>query len=131
MIKENISRIKQRILKVCAKINQDPGKITIIAVSKGRVLEQIKEAIDAGINDIGENRAQEAILKYNELITSKPANQRTIRWHMVGHLQTNKVKDAVRIFELIQSVDSVRLAEEIDKQADKINKIQDILIEIK
>ena len=131
MIKENISRIKQRILKVCSKINQDPGKITIIAVSKGRVLEQIKEAIDAGINDIGENRVQEAILKYNEPITSEPAKQRTIRWHMVGHLQTNKVKDAVRIFDLIQSVDSVRLAEEIDKQADKINKIQDILIEIK
>ena len=131
MIKENVSRTRQRILKVCSKINQDPGKITIIAVSKGRVLEQIKEVIDAGINNIGENRVQEAILKYNELITSEPANQRTIRWHMVGHLQTNKVKDAVRIFDLIQSVDSVRLAEEIDKQADKINKIQDILIEIK
>lgn len=131
MIKENLSRIRQRILKACSKINQDPGKITIIAVSKGRVLEQIKEVIDAGINDIGENRVQESILKYNELITSEPANQRTIRWHMLGHLQTNKVKDAVRIFDLVQSVDSVRLAEEIDKEADKINKIQDILIEIK
>jgi len=130
MIKENISRIRQRIIKVCSKINQDPGKITIIAVSKSRVLEQIKEAIDAGINNIGENRAQEALIKYNALY-AKRYTLNAIKWHMVGHLQTNKVKDAVRIFDLIQSVDSVRLAEEIDKQADKINKIQDILIEIK
>jgi len=130
MIKENVSRIRQRILKVCSKINQDPGKITIIAVSKGRVLEQIKEVIDAGINDIGENRVQEALSKYNALY-AKRYTLNAIKWHMVGHLQTNKVKDAVRIFDLIQSVDSVRLAEEIDKQADKINKIQDILIEIK
>jgi pyridoxal phosphate enzyme (YggS family) len=130
MIKENVSRIRQRILKVCSKINQDPGKITIIAISKGRALEQIKEAVDAGINDIGENRVQEAILRYNNL-TPNTQHPTPIKCHMVGHLQTNKVKDAVRIFDLIQSVDSVRLAEEIDKQADKINKIQDILIEIK
>lgn len=127
MIKENVSRIRQRILKVCSKINQDPGKITIIAVSKGRSAEQIKEAVDAGITDIGENRVQEAIAKFNALRTMNYK----LRTHMVGHLQTNKVKDAVRIFDLIQSVDSVRLAEEIDNQADKINKIQDILIEIK
>ena len=131
MIKENVSRIRQRILKVCSKINQDPGKITIIAVSKGRALEQIKQAVEAGITDIGENRVQEAIIKYNELITSELENSRTIKWHMVGHLQTNKVKDAVKIFDLIQSIDSMRLAEEIDKEAAKINKIQDILIEIK
>ena len=131
MIKENVSRIRQRILKVCSKINQDPGKITIIAVSKGRTIEQMKEVIETGITDINENRVQETVIKYKGLITSELENSRAIKWHMVGHLQTNKVKDAVRIFDLIQSVDSVRLAEEIDKQADKINKIQDILIEIK
>jgi len=130
MIKENVSRIRQQILKVCSKINQDPGKITIIAVSKGRSAEEIKEAIAAGITDIGENRVQEAILKYNNL-TPTPQHLTPIKWHMVGHLQTNKVKEAIGIFDLIQSVDSVRLAEEIDKQAHKINKIQDILIEIK
>jgi len=130
MIKENVSRIRQRILKVCSKINQDPGKITIIAVSKGRSLEQVKEAIDAGISDIGENKVQEAVSKYNELY-AKRYTLNAIEWHMVGHLQTNKVKDAVKIFDLIQSIDSMRLAEEIDKEAAKINKIQDILIEIK
>ena len=131
MIRENVSRIRQRILKVCSKINQDPGKITIIAISKGRTIEQMKEVVEAGITDIGENRVQEAVIKYKGLITSELENSRAIKWHMVGHLQTNKVKDAVRIFDLIQSVDSVRLAEEIDKQADKINKTQDILVEIK
>jgi len=130
MIKENLFLTKQRILKVCSKINQDAGKITIIAVSKGRTLEQIKEAIDAGINDIGENRVQEARSKYSHLQTLASSLQ-PIKWHMVGHLQTNKVKDAVRIFDLIHSVDSLRLAEEIEKQAGKINKIQDILIEIR
>ncbi len=142
MIKENIVTIRQRIIKVCSKINQDPSKITIVAVSKGSIIEQIKEAIEAGITDIGENRVQETLLKYNQLFGSRFSvlgSRRTpntehrtpIKWHMVGHLQTNKVKDAVRIFDLIQSVDSMRLAEEIDKQANKINKIQDILIEIK
>jgi len=142
MIKENVSRIRQRILKVCSKINQDAGKITIIAVSKGRALEQIREAVEAGISDIGENRVQEALLKYNQLVgfrfsvfgsrrTPNTEHRTPIKWHMVGHLQTNKVKDAVKIFDLIQSIDSMRLAEEIDKEAAKINKIQDILIEIK
>lgn len=91
----------------------------------------MKEVVEAGITDIGENRVQEAVIKYKGLITSKLENSRAIKWHMVGHLQTNKVKGAVKIFDLIQSVDSVRLAEEIDKQADKINKIQDIFVEIK
>ncbi len=130
MIKENVSRIRQQILKVCSKINQDPGKIAIIAVSKGRGAEEIKEAIAAGITDIGENKVQEALVKHKELSTID-YRLSTVKWHMVGHLQTNKVKDAVKIFDLIQSVHSVSLAEEIDKQAHKINKIQDILIEIK
>jgi len=130
MVNENVFRIRQRVIEISSKIKQDPEKIAVIAVSKGRSIEQIKEAINAGITDIGENRIQEALVKYNELMACD-LGLKTIRWHMVGHLQTNKVKDAVKIFDLIQSVDSLRLAEEIDKQAHKINKIQDILMEIK
>lgn len=130
MIKDNILKVRQRISLACFKINQDPRKITVIAVSKSRTPEQIKEAVAAGITDIGENKVQEAIIKYHELsgIGLKTA---TIKWHMVGHLQSNKVKDAVKIFDLIQSVDSLRLTEEINKQAAKINKIQDIFLEVK
>ncbi|MBI4972391.1 MAG: YggS family pyridoxal phosphate-dependent enzyme [Candidatus Omnitrophica bacterium] len=129
MIKENIAKIRERIGLVCSRVNRDYKEITIIAVSKGRSAQEIEEAIEVGITDIGENRIQEAILKYND-ITSQRANAQRIKWHMVGHLQTNKVKEAVKIFDLIQSVDSLRLAQEIDKQAAKINKIQDILIEV-
>jgi pyridoxal phosphate enzyme (YggS family) len=117
MVKDNIAKIKGRI----------PGHITIVAVSKNRAPEEIKEAVEAGITDIGENKVQEALLKFPELRTMGYS----IRTHMVGHLQTNKAKEAVKIFDLIQSVDSLRLAQEIDKQAAKINKIQDILIEVK
>lgn len=128
MVKENILKIKERISYICSKINQDPDSITIVSVAKARTSEQIKEAIDAGITDIAENKVQEAILKYNALRTTHYAQR--IKWHMVGHLQTNKVKEAVKNFALIQSVDSVHLAQEIDKQAAKITKIQDILIQV-
>jgi pyridoxal phosphate enzyme (YggS family) len=137
MIRENILKIKARIASICARLNRDPDLITIVVVSKERTLEQIKEVITAGITDIGENRVQEALSKYYEITkqrnnetTSQRNNETTIKWHMVGHLQTNKVKEAVKIFDLIQSVDSLRLAAEIDRQAAKINKIQDILVEV-
>ncbi len=122
MIKENIARIKESI--------HDASGVTIVAVTKGRTAGQVREAVAAGIFDIGENRVQEALAKYKELSTTdyRPS---TIKWHMVGHLQTNKVKEAVRTFDLIHSVDSLRLAEEIDKQAARLKKIQDILIEVK
>jgi len=105
----------------------------LVAVTKGRSIEEIGGVIAAGVSEIGENRVQEAIEKYN-VLTGKPANRQTgelIKWHMVGHLQTNKVKEAVAIFDLIHSVDSLKLAAEINRQAEKINKIQDILVEVK
>jgi len=129
MFQDAILNIRKRIIGTCSKINQDPDSITIVAVTKGRTAGQIKEAITAGITDIGENRVQEALIKYNAMRTT-PCAQRT-KWHMVGHLQTNKVKEAVKLFDLIHSVDSIRLAKEIDKESAKINKIQEVLIEIK
>jgi pyridoxal phosphate enzyme (YggS family) len=129
MIRENILKVKKLISSACSKTNQEPNSITVVVVSKGRPIEQIKEVIEAGVMDIGENRVQEALSKYNKLITHNSKLQ-TIKWHMVGHLQTNKAKEAVRIFDLIHSVDSLRLASEIDKQAAKINKAQDILVEV-
>jgi hypothetical protein len=142
MIKDNIFKIKERIAQACSKVKRNPQEITIVAVAKGRTPDEIKEILESGITDIGENRVQEASSKYRELAnrrTCELANQRayeltnlrTIRWHMVGHLQTNKVKDALKLFGLIHSVDSLHLAREIDKQASRINKVQDILIEVK
>jgi pyridoxal phosphate enzyme (YggS family) len=130
MVKDNIIEIRKRISLACSKVDRDPGAITIVAVSKGRTPEQIKQAVQAGLTDIGENKVREALLKHR-LLSTVNSELSTIKWHMVGHLQSNKVKEAVEIFDLIQSVDSLRLAEEIDKQAARIRKIQDILIEVK
>lgn len=129
-VSDNISKIKEKIACVCLKSKRDKDSITIVAVSKGRATDRIRESAQAGIVDIGENRVQEAMLKYNSSQLINHGSQ-LIRWHMIGHLQTNKAKDAVKIFDLIQSVDSLRLAMEIDKQAFRIGKIQDVLIEVK
>ncbi len=126
MVSENIGKLKERICSVCSRVNRDPSSITIVAVSKGRPLEQVREAIDAGINDIGENRVQEAVEKFSRL----PATGYRLRTHLVGHLQTNKVKDSLKLFNLIHSVDSSRLAQEIDRQAAGTNKVQEVLIEV-
>lgn len=130
MIKNNLQKVKERISAVCSNAGRDHDSITIVCVSKGRSLEQIKEAIEAGITDIGENRTQEAAVKYKEL--SAIGNRLpVIKWHMLGHLQTNKARETVKIFDLIQSVDSLHLAEAVNKEALKLNKLQDILIEVK
>lgn len=130
MISDNLLKIRERVALVCAKAKRDQDAISLVAVTKNRSPEEIREALAAGITDIGENRVQEALLKYNSL---SPITQHLspISWHMVGHLQTNKVKDAVRIFDLIQSLDSLHMASQIDKGAAKISKIQDVLIEVK
>ena len=130
MITDNVHRVQARIVAACRRVNRDPAGVTLVAVTKGRLVEEIRQVFDAGIFDIGENKIQEAAEKYQAL-ASLPKPSQPIRWHMIGHLQTNKVKEAVRIFDLIHSVDSVRLAQEIDKQAAKTGKVQDILIEVK
>lgn len=123
MIKENIEEIRKRVTKACERSGRKAEDITILAVTKGRDSDKINEALLSEINEIGENKVKEAKLKKDLLMADK--------MHMIGHLQTNKVRDAVNIFDLIHSVDSLKLAREIDKEAQKINKIQDILIEVK
>ena len=124
MITDNILKLKEKIDNLCAKLNRD--KIRLVAVTKTVPVELIIEAINSGITEIGENRVQEAEKKFSNLNISS-----NIIKHFIGHLQTNKVKKAVSLFDLIQSVDSIHLAQEIDKQAKKINKIQNCLIEVK
>lgn len=122
-IVKNLSILRNRIEKICNKIKRDPSEITIVAVAKGVEPERIKEAIDNGIRIIGENRVQEATEKEKKI-------GNLCEWHMVGHLQTNKVKPALKIFSMIQSVDSLHLAQEIQKRASEMNKIAPILIEV-
>jgi pyridoxal phosphate enzyme (YggS family) len=108
-ISENIKNLKNKVVAAARRANKDPESIQIVAVTKTVSIPNIEEAIDQGITIIGENRVQEAKTKH-AVIGSR------VTWHMVGHLQTNKVKDAVRIFSLIHSLDSLKLAQEIEKK---------------
>jgi pyridoxal phosphate enzyme (YggS family) len=123
IIKNNIRIIKEKIKKAALKTNRNPEKIKLVAVTKTVTIEQIKEAINAGIKIIGENKVHEAKEKYR-ILTAET------EWHLVGHLQTNKVKYAVEIFDLIHSVDSVKLAKEINKRSLQFGKISNVLIEV-
>ncbi len=124
MLRENIERVKNRVSLACLRAGRDVLSVEIIVVTKGRSLEDIKEAVHCGLSAIGENRVQEALLKYAK-------KDFCARWHMIGHLQKNKVKDAIGIFDLIQSVNSLKLCEEINVQAARIGKVQDVFLEIK
>jgi pyridoxal phosphate enzyme (YggS family) len=123
-VKQRLKNIKYRINKSAIRFGRDPKSVRLVAVSKTVSADRIKAAIDAGIDIFGENYIQETRTKLNALAAYP------VSWHFIGHLQTNKAKYAVRMFDMIHSVDSLRLARELDKQAKKINKIQDILIQI-
>lgn len=124
MSSENLKKVRAKIELACKRAGRNPNDVKLVAVTKEASLNDIIEAIRAGVTDIGESKVQDAINKYITLKEYK------IRWHMIGHLQTNKVKDAIKIFDLIHSVDSARLAQAIDKEAKKNKKLIDILIEI-
>jgi len=111
-IKDNILRLKERIQKAAERKGRNVDEITIVAVAKTISPQRIEEAIRHGIKIIGENRVQEVKEKFEVL------GNRVV-WHMVGHLQTNKVKDALKIFSMIHSLDSIRLASEIERRAEK------------
>lgn len=123
MMEQNIRKIKQRIITACEKSGRNPNEIKIVAVSKNHGPEAVIQANNYGIVDFGENKAQELISKHTEC----PQN---INWHFIGHLQTNKVKSIIPIVSLIHSVDSIKLAGEINKRAQAISKTQSILLEI-
>jgi hypothetical protein len=122
-IRENISQIKARIAAAAERAGRSVDSVRLVAVSKTRPVEAILEAIDAGVTDIGENRVQEASGKYEQI-------NRPVRWHLVGHLQTNKVKQALRIFHLIHSVDSLRLLDAIDRGSAQLNRQTEVLIQV-
>lgn len=123
MINENISKIRENIVKACEKAGRNPEEVTLIAVSKTKPVSAIEEALLSGTLDYGENKVQELCDKYDVL----PKN---IRWHMIGHLQRNKVKYLVGKTYLVHSVDSLRLAEQIEKEFAKHNQVCDILVEV-
>lgn len=123
MIKDNIIIIKNEIIEALKKSGRNENEASLIAVSKTKPVNMIKEAYDCGMRDFGENKVQELVDKYDRLPND-------IRWHLIGHLQTNKVKYIIDKAYLIHSVDSYKLAKEISKEALKKNVTANILIEV-
>ena len=123
MLNENLKKVEENILKACEKAGRDRSEVTLIAVSKTKPVEMLEEVYAEGIREFGENKVQELCDKYEKL-------PKDIHWHMIGHLQRNKVKYIVEKAALIHSVDSYRLAEEINIQAKKKNVIVPILVEV-
>jgi pyridoxal phosphate enzyme (YggS family) len=124
ILRKNVKKITENIMRTAIESKRDPKSIRLVAVSKTVQAEIIKEAIKAGVTILGESYIQEAIGKINSLSTYP------VSWHFIGHLQTKKAKYAVKFFDLIHSVDSIKLALELDREAAKINKVQDILIQV-
>ncbi len=123
MIAENVSEIRQKLAAACIRVGRNPSEVTLVAVSKTFPAEKIQEASLGGAIDIGENYVQELLRKRKILGDD-------IRWHFIGHLQSNKVKYVAEWIHLIHSVDNDRLAEEIDKRAAQFGRMIDILIEV-
>jgi PLP dependent protein len=120
---ENLNSIQQRIHAACDRAGRDPATVTLMAVTKGQPPEAINEAAQLGVTLFGESKVQEARAKI-------PLCSGRATWHMIGHLQTNKARDAVGMFAMIQSVDSYHLAEEINKRAEQMAKTMPVLLEV-
>lgn len=123
MIRDNLEQVRQKIRNACDRAGRDEKEVTLISVSKTKPLSMLEEAYEAGARDFGENKVQ-------ELLEKIPRMPEDIRWHMIGHLQRNKVKYIVGKVFLIHSVDSLRLAEEISREAVKQNTSVNILLEV-
>jgi PLP dependent protein len=126
-ILNNFSSLKNEIESICKRYGRDVNEITIVAISKTFPKEDMIEIYKLGQKDFGESKVQELKMKYDSMQTDLRNN---LRWHLVGHLQTNKVKYIAGFIHLIHSVDSIKLAEEIQKQAEKFNRIIDILVQV-
>jgi pyridoxal phosphate enzyme (YggS family) len=122
-VKENLLRVMEKIEEAARKIGRDPNEIKLVAVSKTVEVARIMEAIEAGISILGENYVQEAQKKIEEI-------GRPVSWHFIGHLQTNKAKYAIRLFDMIHSLDSVPLAEELNRRAEQADRVMKVMIEV-
>jgi PLP dependent protein len=122
-LEANVKSVRDRIEAACARAGRDAKEVTLLAVTKTQPPEIVNEAAKAGLTLFGENKVQEAKAKI-------PLCSGRLRWHMIGHLQSNKCRDAVELFEMVQSVDNLHLAQELDKRAEQASKRLPILIEV-
>jgi len=122
-IRANLERVRERIAQAARRAGRRPEEILLVAVSKTAPVERVRDAIDAGVPALGENRVQEAKEKIKVL-------GRPVPWHLIGHLQTNKVRDALELFDVIHSLDRVELAQEIERRAGARGRVVETLLEV-
>jgi pyridoxal phosphate enzyme (YggS family) len=128
-IRENLLRVKERIAEAAIRAGRDPRYVNLVAVSKTVETARIREAIEAGATILGENYVQEAQKKIEE-ISQIGEIGRAVSWHFIGHLQSNKAKVAVRLFDMIHSIDSLSLAQDLDRRAEKESKVVKVMVEV-
>lgn len=124
LVTRNLARVRERIEAACARSGRSPADVTLVGVTKTVPSDPIREALDAGLTHLGENRVQEAIPKMVELADRAPT------WHLIGHLQTNKARKAVDLFDVIESVDSLRLAETLEAEAEDIGRALKVFAQV-
>jgi len=122
-VRENLLRVRERIERAAQKAGRDPKEINLVAVSKTVEVARIKEAIEAGVSILGENYVQEAQGKIEAI-------GRPVSWHFIGHLQSNKARYAVRLFDVVHSTDSIPLAEELNRRAEQEDRVIKVMIEV-
>jgi len=135
-ISERVERVKDTINSTCARLSRDPGEVKLVVVTKSATIEAVKEVIHLGFTDLGENRVQQLrkvsaqIAEFLAAARDDPALPEKVSWHMVGHLQRNKVHQVLPIASLIHSIDTLRLAEEINASAPKLNLCPKVLLQV-
>ncbi len=132
-IEKNLERIRENIAAACRRVGRDPAKISLIAVTKAVDLATIRNCLDVGLTDLGESRAQQLAQRAADLADALQRARKDyppVRWHMIGHLQRNKVKTVLGVTNWIHSVDSLRLAEEIDHKAEKAGTIANVFLQV-
>jgi pyridoxal phosphate enzyme (YggS family) len=122
-IANNLKSVRERIARACERARRDVSSVRLIGVSKTFGPDAIRSAVEAGVVDFGENRVQELREKVGDV-------GRDARWHMIGHLQSNKAKDAVHLFDVVQSVDRISLAEKLDKEAGEAGRTLEVLVQV-
>lgn len=122
-VKENLTKVKERVARAAERAGREPSEIVLVGATKSVDVERIRAAIEMGLSHIGENYAQEAWVKYQQIGDA-------VTWHFIGHLQTNKAKLVVRFCKFVQSLDRLALAEELNKRAGQLGRIIDCLIEV-
>jgi len=121
--RQNWEALQERIAQAASRAGRDPGEISVVAVTKTRTPQEVETALQSGIRIVGENRVQETETKKAQVSVAG-------QWHLVGHLQTNKAKKAVALFDMVQSVDSLRVAAALDKRAAQVGRLLDVLVQV-